>query len=458
MLQKFIPRSLQAQLIILILGVVLLVQAATFATVSLSWRQFTQGVAVDLTVTTLRTLRNSLKLIPSNMQSEFVRHASGNQWRLWSRTLPSHTRIERHRQARQQASNNKHELPRNVKRMLASFIQTLNNELDDGTRVALSHGSNPRLFVSLNNKSDNKSHVDWLVIPIDRIAPHIKTPTIVFWLLGMGTLLILSAAFSWYITIPLRKLAKAADQLAAGKPQRVVPSGPSETRILGERFNIMLDTLAEADEVQRTLLAGLPHDLKGPLSRMWLRIEMLDDQAFQDGMRNDLQDMQRMVDQFISFLRGSDPDSYKFEQLSLNEWITNKVNSWQTTGCDISLEINSNTDLQAKGDELSLNRMVDNLISNSLQHGKEPINITLAHKGKNAMLTISDSGCGIDEKDHAQALRPFSKLDEARTKTGSVGLGLALADSIAKSHKGKLELISGNQTGLKVEITLPIEN
>ena len=86
-------------------------------------------------------------------------------------------------------------------------------------------------------------------------------------------------------------MAEAADQLASGQPQRVQPSGPDETRILGERFNAMLDALAESESVRRTLLAGLPHDLKGPLSRMWLRIEMADDPTLKEGLRKDLQAM-----------------------------------------------------------------------------------------------------------------------------------------------------------------------
>src|SRR5690606_6164686 len=147
----------------------------------------------------------------------------------------------------------------------------------------------------------------WLVIPLDRLSPPIATPLIALWAAGMGLLLLLAAAFSWHITRPLTRLAQAADQLALGQPQRVVPSGPTETRILGERFNAMLDALAESNAVRQTLLAGLPHDLKGPLSRMWLRVEMSRDPTFQEGMRKDVQDMQRMVDQFIGFVRGSDP-------------------------------------------------------------------------------------------------------------------------------------------------------
>src|SRR3546814_5495045 len=94
----------------------------------------------------------------------------------------------------------------------------------------------------------------------------------------------------------------------------------------------MLDTLAESSAVQRTLLAGLPHDLKGPLSRMWLRIEMIDDPTFQEGMRKDVQDMQRMVNQFIGFVRGSDPASYQFQTLDLrSEEHTSELQSLMRT-------------------------------------------------------------------------------------------------------------------------------
>ena len=148
---------------------------------------------------------------------------------------------------------------------------------------------------------------EWLVIPLERLDPPVSTPLAAAWLGGLGLLLLLAVGFSWHITRPLTRLADAADRLAAGQPQRVDPAGPTETRALGERFNAMLDALAESDSVRRTLLAGLPHDLKGPLSRMWLRIELADDSKLKDGLRADLQDMQHMVDQFIGFVRGTDP-------------------------------------------------------------------------------------------------------------------------------------------------------
>src|SRR5690606_6052609 len=153
--------------------------------------------------------------------------------------------------------------PDDIRRNLRSFVGALNTRLDDDTRVALSRGPEPRLYISLIEVPDIDEGMrlrEWLVIPLDRITRPVATPMIIVWVTGMTLLLLLSAAFAWHITRPLTRLAKAADQLAAGNPERVEPSGPSETRSLGERFNAMLDTLAESAAVQRTLLAGLPHD------------------------------------------------------------------------------------------------------------------------------------------------------------------------------------------------------
>src|SRR3546814_7467344 len=102
MLRSLLPRSLRARLLLFTLGTILLVQAATFATVSHYRKKFTEEVAVDFTATTIRTLRASLAEIPSDERADFVRTASQNQWRLWSRSLPSDASLERRpSQARQ---------------------------------------------------------------------------------------------------------------------------------------------------------------------------------------------------------------------------------------------------------------------------------------------------------------------------------------------------------------------
>lgn len=455
-------------MVLLSLGTILLVQAATFASVNWSWHKYTEEVAVDLTITTIHTLRNALAEVPTERRAAFVQEASAGEWRLWSRTLPSHTRFEqyRHRSDRRAGKPPAPPPPDDIRSVLRTFVEAINQRLDDNTRVALSHGREPRLYISLLGEADLDTEPfnrEWLVIPLDKITAPIGTPLVIAWLGGMGLLLLLTATFSWHITRPLTKLAKAADQLAAGKPQRVVPSGPSETRALGERFNVMLDTLAEADAVQRTLLAGLPHDLKGPLARMWLRIEMIDDMEFQGGMRQDVQDMQRMIDQFIGFVRGADPGSYQFTSMDLRMWLADKVDSWQSTGRNVRLHCALTSPVMIQGDKIALGRLIDNLITNALNHGEEPVDLALTINKSTATIVVSDHGPGISASRRTEALRPFSRLDDARTLTGSVGLGLALAELIAKAHKGKLELDSHQETesqsarGLHVRIDLPLE-
>lgn len=457
-----IPRSLRARLIVLVLGSVLLAQAATLATVSYYRQKFLDDVAIGYIATTIRTLRAALSQVPTEERADFVRNASQNQWRLWSRTLPADAQLQRpYRPATPPPQGRRADgnwPDDNMRRELRGPIRELNDRLNDGTRVALSHGPDPEIYISLARNPDTEDAPrlrEWLVIPLDRLHPSLSTPTVAVWLGGLGLVLFLAAGFSWHITRPLTRLADAADRLAAGQPQRVDPSGPDETRALGERFNAMLDALAESESVRRTLLSGLPHDLKGPLSRMWLRVEMADDPTLKEGLRKDLQDMQRMVDQFIGFVRGTDPTAYRYAPLALTEWLDDCVGAWTSTGTAITLQIPEEP-IVIQGDAVALGRLLDNLIGNALHHGEAPIDIVLRREGSQAVLDVSDHGPGIDQERRAEALRPFARLDGARTRTGNVGLGLALAQAITRAHGGSLALLEADGGGLLVRMTLPL--
>ncbi len=283
-----------------------------------------------------------------------------------------------------------------------------------------------------------------------------ESAILLMWLGGMGLLLLISAAFSWHITRPLTRLANAADQLAAGQPKRVVPAGPTETRRLGERFNVMLDTLAESDTVRRTLLAGLPHDLKGPLARMRLRTEMLDSPEAQDGFRNDIQDMQRMINQFIGFVRGTDPSTYQFAPLNLTHWLEEQISAWESAGSDVHMIGLPKGSAMINADRTAMARLIDNLVTNALNHAEPPVEVRLSTTSSHAVIRITDHGKGIAPERRTEALRPFSRLDTARTLTGSVGLGLALSEAIVKAHHGHMTLGEAPGGGLAIDIELPL--
>src|SRR5690606_38300145 len=173
--------------------------------------------------------------------------------------------------------------------------------------------------------------------------------------------------------------------------------------------------------------------------------------------RHDVQDMQRMIDQFINFVRGSDQGYYHYAPLPLRPWLEERVGAWQQAGSDVRLLRVTQTDVILQADELALGGLVDNLITNAFNHGKPPVEISLDVSTEEAILKLRDHGPGISAERRTEALRPFSRLDEARTRTGSVGLGLALAEMICRAHGGTLALEDAEDGGLEVVIRLPLQ-
>ncbi|NLY63517.1 MAG: HAMP domain-containing protein [Alcaligenaceae bacterium] len=467
---KFWPRSLRLQMILMMLGTIILVQAGSLSVGNYLKERYTEDVVISYLSTSIRTLRAAVSQVPAENRAKFIEEASQKKWRLWSRQLPQDTRFTqsfRSTPADQGRSSNmhgpgrdRHDYPSgDIRNSLRNLINHLNRELNDGTRVGLSRGEEPRIYISLMpqlNENDNTVIREWLVIPLDRIEPPNIEAIIIAWLSINLLLIALAAGFAWHITRPLTRLKTAADQLAQGRPERVTPAGPTETRVLGESFNAMLDALEEAKVVQQTLLAGLPHDLKSPLARMWLRLEMTDDLSLKEGMRNDVQDMQHMIDQFIGYVRGSDPGTYTLAKLELNTWLDERVSSWEGAGSPVFLKHMPAAKAFVNADTLALGRLLDNLISNALKHGKPPVEVDMQMENRQAVISVCDHGNGIPPERRTEALRAFSRLDSARTLTGSVGLGLALANSIVKAHHGSLELRNSETGGLHVKITLPL--
>jgi len=449
------PQSLRPRLILLVLGIALLAQTATITALSHYQRSQLGNAAIDLIATTIRTLRASLVSIAAEERAEFVHTASNGQWRLV--VLPPQTETRRSAgQGRRARSDEPWQAAVNVRANLRPLIKQLNRHLGDGTRVGLSHGVEPEIFVSLSPRGPGSATVasEWLVVPLARIDPPLSPLLILAWLGGLGAVLLVALGFAWHISRPITHLAQAADRLAAGTPERVTPAGPRETRVLGERFNAMLDALAASESVRRTLLAGLPHDLKGPLSRMWLRVEMADDPLLRDGLRKDLQDMQHMVDQFIGYVRGSDPGTYHFTPIDLTNWLNERVGSWRDAGSDVRLL--STTEATVLADPVALARLLDNLIGNALTHGAPPVDISLDLAPGQARITVADHGAGIAPERRQEALHPFVRLDDARTRSGNVGLGLALADTIVRAHDGRLVLDQAPGGGLAAVAILPL--
>ena len=190
---------------------------------------------------------------------------------------------------------------------------------------------------------------------------------------------------------------------------------------------------------------------------MWLRIELADDSKLKDGLRADLQDMQHMVDQFIGFVRGTDPAAYRYASMALQDWLGERVRAWQGAGTDIRLHGAEDPALVVQADAVALGRLLDNLIGNALNHGAPRSTSPCTRKVATRCWTWPTTGRSI-APERRRRPRPFSRLDDARTRTGSVGLGLALAEAIARAHGGSLELLQAETGGLCVRVRLPLSD
>jgi|AntAceMinimDraft_5_1070358.scaffolds.fasta_scaffold17517_3 two-component system osmolarity sensor histidine kinase EnvZ len=445
-----LPRTLRSRLIWLVFIAVLLTQAMTLYALTVYQRQEWQSATTNLLVTSITTLKSALLTIPTDERAAFVTLASKGQWLLLPNKPPTRARYLSAQDPSSAIDGRGHAMRHGLMRLSLHINQGLGHR----NQMAVSAGPTPFLYVSLGDQGS----APWLRIPLDRISPPITTSMMVWWLLALVVLLLVAVWFSWHITRPIIGLVKATDQLAEGHPQPVIPAGPFETQRLGERFNAMLQSLRQSRQVQQTLLAGLPHDLKGPLSRMALRIEMSEDEELKAGLGRDLKDMQRMVEQFLDFLRGQDTDRLVMKPVRLDQWLPQQILDEQQLGKPITVKAKGALPpLPIKGDSAALSRLLANLIDNALSHGKPPVVIDLYRQNAEVVLSVGDHGLGIAPVDYSRATEPFERLDEARTRTGSVGLGLSLVKGLALAHGGRIELSQAPEGGLLVLVFFPLD-
>ncbi len=281
--------------------------------------------------------------------------------------------------------------------------------------------------------------------------------------LGWGVLILLlsvAGAFAIIARInsPLRELTRAAEIIGRGDvPPPVVESGPTEVRTLSRAFNEMATDLQRADTDRALLLAGVSHDLRTPLSRIRLGVEMLDsktDAALREGMVQDVEDIDAVINQFLDFARvANEPSSVA--DVDINELAHAVIERYQRQGRRICARAGNVPLLRLQ--PLAIQRLLTNLIDNAVRHGGDNVEIeveTSVVQGR-ARVSVLDRGPGIPPADAARMLQPFTRLNEARSTPGS-GLGLAIVDRIAKMHGGTAQLLPRTGGGLEARIEFPL--
>lgn len=254
---------------------------------------------------------------------------------------------------------------------------------------------------------------------------------------------------------PIGELREAADEFAMNKKVSPVdPRGPKDLYPTIKAFNEMQTQLADYIQDRTKLLAAISHDLRTPLTSLRLRLEFIEESEDKQQMLRTVEVMEKMLQATMRFTR---------EESELEERQSCDVNSLIQTIVDeyaeqnVVIEFQQEEPLVASVPPLSIRRMIENLINNSVQHGGDDNHISLQLETEKQFLRISvlDTGVGIDANKFDEVLKPFTRLNEARdTMSSNVGLGLSITASLAKAYGGRLTLENNPQGGLIATVTV----
>ena len=252
-------------------------------------------------------------------------------------------------------------------------------------------------------------------------------------------------------TRPIIKLAEASERFGRGEDvEEYSPSGALEIRKAGYEFERMRKRILKHLNQRSEMLSGISHDLRTPLTRIKLQMEIIKDENIKKKLSDDIDEMEKMLNEYLQFSKSTFTE--KNEKFEIVELITLLIKKYNLK--NISLE--KSEEAIFNGRKNLIQRCLSNLIDNALKFG-ENVKINQFILKKKIIISIEDDGPGIPKSEFENVFKPFYKIDKSRNKAkSSVGLGLSIASDIIKSHGGEIELNKSEIGGLKVKISLPI--
>ena len=290
-----------------------------------------------------------------------------------------------------------------------------------------------------------------IFFPKHKIAPS-SARIFALWITLPGLLLIMIAiVFLKNQTRPIVKLAKAAESFGKGEfIKEFRPSGAKEIRQAAYEFDKMRKRITIQLHQRSEMLSGISHDLRTPLTRLKLQLSFLKQQDLAKKMSDDIEEMERMLNEYLEFARFQKNE--ETETANLNDVIVKIVEKYQDEKININLEENLTINMRLN----SFKRCLMNLIDNGLSYGKK-VEIFTKKTLSNIIIFVDDDGPGIPEKEHQNVMKPFYRIDKSRGQNkAGVGLGLSIANDIIRSHGGNISLEKSPLNGLRVKVSLPL--
>jgi len=292
-----------------------------------------------------------------------------------------------------------------------------------------------------------------VLVPRDRVTVS-KPDLFILWMVASAALLMgIAIIFLRNQVRPIERLARAADSFGKGRAvPDFKPYGATEVRRAAQAFITMRERIERHVSQRTEMLAGVSHDLKTPLTRLKLTLEMLPGDSDIKSMRDDIAEMEHMLDDYLAFARGEGGEDASL--IDLSELVREVAAAAERAGAKIAVTAPVHAPVRVR--RAGLRRVLANLIDNAVKHGSQ-VAVSL-HQDEGLMeVAVEDDGPGIPEARREEAFRPFHRLDEGRNlQSGGSGLGLAIARDITRAHGGDIVLGESAMGGLKATVRLPV--
>lgn len=339
---------------------------------------------------------------------------------------------------------------------LQPLVDKLQEQLGRDTEVRLGmRMDQPIVWIRLSVGGDANRGV-WAGFPIR----NVESGEVPMRLLGMLAVILaaLLAGTFWFarrLSRPLADLADAVDKVAVGKrPDPLPEDGPTEIARVAHNVNRMAANLERLEKNRSTMLAGISHDIRTPLTRLRLASEIsVNDAQSRSEMAADIDEIDRIVTQFLDFARGNPKEAPERADMqivltALAHKAESRTLPVQWTAGQEAIFVNTYP--------AAFERMIMNLIENAHRYGRPPVELHLRRDGAMVDIDVLDAGDGVKAEDVERLKEPFVRGDQARGGVMGAGLGLALVERLAQWHGGSFDLLPRSGGGTIARLRLPV--
>src|SRR5271157_4333862 len=436
-LAEVLPKGLyKRSLLIVILPMVLLQTAVTFAFMQHHWelvtRRLSEAVARDV-----GALTDLYQKLPPGEDDAFLANLASERFRMDATVLPAGP------------------LPPKVPSSFFAALDPLTRTLPAEIKTQLRE---PFWLDTIGRSGLMEIRVDLgdrvlRLVTRRALAYEANAHIFVLWMLGAMIVLVTVAVIFLRNQIrPILRLARAAEDFGKGRDLDFSPHGAREVRQAGYAFIEMKRRIERATEQRTAMLNGVSHDLRTILTRFKLSLALLDNSSDSELLQKDVDEMGQMLEGYLAFARGDGSESAV--RTDVGTLLEDVRADAERHGAEIRLQTRGDLDIRVR--PIAMKRCVGNLVANAQRHA-DRVRVSAIREAQFVSIVVDDDGSGIAPLHREDVFRPFYRLDEARNQDeGGAGLGLAIARDIARSHGGDITLSDSPMGGLRAAVRIPV--